>query len=33
MRVEFMCGLNAKHALGQNVPDLFMNRIVGFILG
>ena len=31
--VEFMCRLNAKFALGQNVPDSFTNRIVGFILG
>ena len=28
-----MCRLNAKFALGQNVPYLFTNRIVGFILG
>ena len=28
-----MCRLNAKFALGQNVPDWFTNRIVGFILG
>ena len=28
-----MCRLNAKCALGQNVPDSFTNRIVGFILG
>ena len=28
-----MYRLNAKLALGQNVPDLFTNRIVGFILG
>ena len=28
-----MCRLNAKFALGQNVPDLFTNRFVGFILG
>ena len=28
-----MCRLNAKFALGQNVPDSFTNRIVGFILG
>ena len=27
-----MCRLNAKFALGQNVPDSFTNRIVGFIL-
>ena len=26
-----MCRLNAKFALGQNVPDSFTNRIVGFI--
>ena len=28
-----MCRLNAKFALGQNVPDSFTNRIVGYILG
>ena len=28
-----MCRLNAKFAVGQNVPDLFTNCIVGFILG
>ena len=28
-----MCLLNAKFALGQNVPDLLTNRIVGIILG
>ena len=28
-----MCRLNAKFALGQNVPDSFTNRIVGFTLG
>ena len=28
-----MYRLNAKLALGQNVPDSFTNRIVGFILG
>ena len=28
-----MYRLNAKLALGQNVQDLFTNRIVGFILG
>ena len=28
-----MCRLNANFALGQNVPDSFTNRIVGFILG
>ena len=28
-----MCRLNAKFALGQNVPDLSTNHIVGFILG
>ena len=28
-----MCRLNVKFALGQNVPDSFTNRIVGFILG
>ena len=28
-----MCRLNAKFALGQYVPDLFTNLIVGFILG
>ena len=28
-----MCRLNAKFALGHNVPDLFTCRIVGFILG
>ena len=31
--VEFMCRLNAKFALGQNVPDSFTNRIVGLFLG
>ena len=25
-----MCRLNAKFAFGQNVPDSFTNRIVGF---
>ena len=28
-----MCRLNAKFALGQNVPDSFTNRIFGIILG
>ena len=28
-----MYRLNAKLASGQNVPDSFTNRIVGFILG
>ena len=28
-----MCRLNAKFALGHNVPDSFTSRIVGFILG
>ena len=28
-----MCRLNSKFALGQNVPDSFTSRIVGFILG
>ena len=27
-----MCRLNAKFALGQNAPDSFTSRIVGFIL-
>ena len=28
-----MCRLNAKIALGHNVPDSFTSHIVGFILG
>ena len=33
MRGRIYVPINAKFALGQNVPDLFTNRIVGFILG